>query len=60
MSVIGKGPDFPTGGIILGYDGIRKAYRTGRGSIQIRLKRGLKKPETEKCGLWWTNSVPSQ
>ncbi|WAH37014.1 DNA gyrase subunit A [Alicyclobacillus dauci] len=35
MKVI-KGPDFPTGGIILGRDGIRKAYETGRGSIPIR------------------------
>ena len=31
-----KGPDFPTGGIILGNSGIRKAYETGRGSITIR------------------------
>ena len=28
-----KGPDFPTGGIILGNSGIKKAYETGRGSI---------------------------
>ena len=33
-----KGPDFPTGGIILGNSGIRKAYETGRGSITIRCK----------------------
>ena len=33
-----KGPDFPTGGIILGNSGIRKAYETGRGSITIRSK----------------------
>ncbi len=32
------GPDFPTGGIILGRSGIRKAYETGRGSITIRAK----------------------
>ena len=31
-----KGPDFPTGAIILGNSGIRKAYETGRGSITIR------------------------
>lgn len=31
-----KGPDFPTGGIILGNNGIKKAYETGRGSITIR------------------------
>ena len=33
-----KGPDFPTGGIILGRDGIRSAYLTGRGSIKVRAK----------------------
>jgi DNA gyrase subunit A len=32
------GPDFPTGGTILGHEGIREAYRTGRGSITIRGK----------------------
>lgn len=33
-----KGPDFPTGAIILGNSGIRKAYETGRGTITIRSK----------------------
>lgn len=33
-----KGPDFPTGAIILGNSGIRRAYETGRGSITIRSK----------------------
>ena len=33
-----KGPDFPTGAIILGNSGIKKAYETGRGSITIRSK----------------------
>ena len=33
-----KGPDFPTGGVILGNSGIKKAYETGRGSITIRSK----------------------
>ena len=32
------GPDFPTGGIIMGTDGIREAYETGRGSITVRAK----------------------
>jgi DNA gyrase subunit A len=31
-----KGPDFPTGGVIVGRDGILDAYRTGRGSIKLR------------------------
>jgi DNA gyrase subunit A len=33
-----KGPDFPTGGLILGRDGIRAAYTEGRGSITVRAK----------------------
>ena len=39
-----KGPDFPTGGIICGIDGIRDAYETGRGRIVIRSKTEI---ETE-------------
>ena len=35
MEVV-KGPDFPTGGIILGTAGINEAYRTGRGKIRVR------------------------
>ncbi len=37
LSVV-PGPDFPTGGIITGRDGIRDAYRTGRGHITVRAK----------------------
>ncbi|PLS02182.1 DNA gyrase subunit A [Neobacillus cucumis] len=37
MEII-PGPDFPTGGIIIGRSGIRKAYETGRGSITVRAK----------------------
>ena len=33
-----KGPDFPTGGIILGRDGIKEAYRSGRGRIFVRAR----------------------
>jgi len=33
-----KGPDFPTGGLILGREGITDAYKTGRGSIKMRAK----------------------
>lgn len=33
-----KGPDFPTGGLAIGIDGIRQAYETGRGKITIRSK----------------------
>lgn len=42
-----KGPDFPTGGIIYGTAGIRKAYTTGRGKITIRSKFTI---ETHKNG----------
>ena len=42
-----KGPDFPTGGIIYGYDGVREAAETGRGRIVIR---GVTKIETEDNG----------
>ncbi|UJF15797.1 DNA gyrase subunit A [Jeotgalibaca sp. MA1X17-3] len=41
------GPDFPTGGIVLGKSGIRKAYETGKGSIMIRGKVEI---ETQKNG----------
>lgn len=46
MTVI-KGPDFPTGGIIQGVEGIKKAYETGRGKIVVRAKAEI---ETLKGG----------
>ncbi|WP_354699751.1 DNA gyrase subunit A [Paraconexibacter sp. AEG42_29] len=36
-----KGPDFPTGGVILGYGGIRDAYETGRGRVRVRARVGV-------------------
>lgn len=42
-----KGPDFPTGGIIYGRSGIKKAYKTGRGKITIRSKFTI---ETDRHG----------
>ena len=36
-----KGPDFPTGGVILGRSGIYDAFRTGRGSIKVRAKASI-------------------
>jgi len=36
-----KGPDFPTGGIIVGYQGIRDAYETGRGRVRVRARVGI-------------------
>ena len=41
-----KGPDFPTGGIILGNSGIRKAYETGRGSITLRSRAEIEEKGT--------------
>jgi topoisomerase IV subunit A len=40
MTII-KGPDFPTGGIIQGVDGIKKAYETGKGKIIVRSKADI-------------------
>ena len=36
-----KAPDFPTGGVIYGYEGVREAFKTGRGRIVIRAKVGF-------------------
>lgn len=47
LNKIIKGPDFPTGGIIMGRDGIRKAYETGRGIIRVR---GVAEAEEGKGG----------
>ena len=43
-----KGPDFPTGGIIMGGEGIREAYRTGKGRIYIRSKTEIETLRTGK------------
>ncbi|MGC8645536.1 MAG: DNA gyrase subunit A [Thermoplasmata archaeon] len=40
-----KGPDFPTGGLILGKSGILQAYKTGRGKIDLRARAEIKKGE---------------
>lgn len=40
MKII-KAPDFPTGGIIYGYDGVKEAYLTGRGRVVIRAKANI-------------------
>jgi DNA gyrase subunit A len=36
-----KAPDFPTGGTIYGYDGVREAFKTGRGRVMVRAKSSL-------------------
>jgi DNA gyrase subunit A len=45
------GPDFPTGGIIMGRDGIRSAYETGRGSITVRGKAFLEQTSTGRSRI---------
>lgn len=54
-----KGPDFPTAGIILGTEGIKKAYRTGRGSIKIRAKAEIEKLNNGKTQVIITE-IPYQ
>jgi len=44
-----KGPDFPTGGIILGNSGIRQAYETGKGSITIRSRARIEEQNGHSC-----------
>lgn len=40
-----KAPDFPTGGVVYGYDGVREAFKTGRGRIVMRAKVGFEEVE---------------
>lgn len=44
-----KAPDFPTGGIIYGYDGVKKAFQTGRGRIVLRAKIHLEEIHGRQC-----------
>jgi DNA gyrase subunit A len=50
MEVI-PGPDFPTGGFIHGYDGIRSAYATGRGIIQMRARAGIERDKDGRAAI---------
>jgi DNA gyrase subunit A len=54
-----KGPDFPTGGIILGRDGIRKAFETGRGSITVRATSAFEEMSGGKTRIVFTE-IPYQ
>ncbi len=47
MEII-KGPDFPTGGTIMGLEGIKKAYRTGKGTVIIRAKANIEEMSNNK------------
>lgn len=44
-----KAPDFPTGGVIYGYDGVREAFKTGRGRIVIRGKAHFEEVDKREC-----------
>jgi DNA gyrase subunit A len=44
-----KAPDFPTGGTIYGYEGVREAFKTGRGRIVIRAKIGFEEVDGREC-----------
>ncbi|SMO93723.1 DNA gyrase subunit A [Melghirimyces algeriensis] len=46
-----KGPDFPTAGLILGREGIKKAYRTGRGSIKMQAKTRIEEASNGKMRI---------
>ncbi len=54
-----KGPDFPTSGIILGREGIKSAYQTGRGSIRIRAKTQIEQGSNGKSRIV-VNELPYQ
>ncbi len=54
-----KGPDFPTGGVIYGYDGVKSAYETGRGRIVLRGEATIEEDENGKARIIVT-SIPYQ
>ena len=43
-----KGPDFPTGGIIYGYEGVKEAYLTGRGRVIVRAKANIEVQKNDR------------
>ena len=44
-----KAPDFPTGGVIYGYDGVKAAFHTGRGRVKIRAKAEIEEVQGKEC-----------
>lgn len=59
ISRIIKGPDFPTGGIICGREGIKEAYETGRGKLIVRAKAIIEKQQGKKDSIVVTE-IPYQ
>jgi DNA gyrase subunit A len=51
LSKLVKGPDFPTGGIILGREGIREAYRSGRGRVVMRARAHIEELRGGKTAI---------
>jgi len=54
------GPDFPTGGFIHGYDGIRSAYATGRGIIQLRARAEIERDDKSGGAAIVIREIPYQ
>ena len=44
-----KAPDFPTGGVIYGYEGVKEAFHTGRGRVVIRGKASIEEIDSREC-----------
>ena len=44
-----KAPDFPTGGVIYGYDGVKQAFETGRGRVVMRGKASFEEVNGREC-----------
>lgn len=44
-----KAPDFPTGGVIYGYDGVKEAFHTGRGRVVMRAKASFEEVQGREC-----------
>ncbi len=59
LSKLVKAPDFPTGGIIYGYDGVREAFETGRGRIVIRGEATIEQNDHGRDRII-VNSIPYQ
>lgn len=45
------GPDLPTGGLVVGLDGIREAYETGKGSFRVRARVDIERVSAKRTGL---------
>lgn len=54
-----KGPDFPTGGLIIGRDGITEAYKTGKGTIKVRARASIETAQSGKSRIIVTE-IPYQ